>query len=160
MADFTLSADLSTLLARAEAAEGPDRELDARIFCAVNGYTFRSHRPDLGTPPTGSAYVAYYEPKNGEHPNAYCPAFTATHDAALALCERELPGWLRDAGERYIGIQARDWIAHVETPWQDSPTTVRWTYCGRAKTPALALLAALLKAKIAQASGKEGARRG
>lgn len=140
-----MTADLQELLARVEKAGGPDRELDARIFCAVNGYTFRSHRPDLGPPPTARAYVAYYEPKNGEHPSAYCPAFTASLDAALALVERVLPTFTADLTiYRTNGGEFKPHsLARLFCPYGEIQE-----HRGDARSPALALLAAALRALI------------
>lgn len=91
---------LAELLTRVEGASGPDRELDGRVWCAANGFTYRGSCPELGAPPAGSAYVAYYDPVHGERPTAYCPALTGSLDATLALVERVLPGawWILGKG--------------------------------------------------------------
>lgn len=124
---------LSALLARVEAAEGPDRELDARIEAATSPWpedntltfisgspTFRVHR--------GSAVAL--DNARGE--------YTASLDAALALCERVLPGWLRDVRE----LPSGNWIAFVSTY---EPARLFDATC---RSPPIALLSAMLRALL------------
>jgi hypothetical protein len=118
--------DLTELLERVKTATGSDRMLDLAIAQALNQpwqYT--------GEPPQ----------------EIFCARFTSSLDAALALVERVFPaahwatGTVPDAG------------------WQDAKpgefyasTGAKWTerHYGTGKTPALALLAALLSALAAQ----------
>lgn len=128
---------LSALLERVEGATGPDHEVNGRLYCLANGYTYRGSCPEMGPPPTGQSYVAYYTPANGEQTPRYCPAYTASVDAALALIGRVLPGlcpmlWKRDDG--VWGAHGQGWDADTQY----------------APTPALALCAALLAAMIGE----------
>lgn len=121
--------DLSSILSRVLAADGPDRELDAAICVAFY---------DIPDPPrawrvdcvSDSGVVRSYTPAR----------YTASLDAALALVERVRPG----AGYR------------IEYIPNNHPNNRGWASCGLpgeqeatyAKTPALALLAALIKSKM------------
>lgn len=123
---------LPQLLARVEAATGPDRALDLDIA--------RTLAPDVivskqyggaGSPVEAFTYWKYTESVN----------------AILALIDRALPGaWWR--------VEHRDPEKHTD-----------WATCGPpgaqeqadAATPALALCAALLKAKIAETAGDASA---
>lgn len=69
------AADLKALRGRLRAASGSDRELDI----AVGGL--------WPNPPFNVSDKVFRNAK------PVCPFFTASIDAALALCERKLPGW-------------------------------------------------------------------
>lgn len=150
--------DLVALLARVEAAEGPDREIDARLWCWENGHAFvaisdgrkcwsnygdnDSVNP-RGVPSAGWAIFRHKAPDRG---NAMLqghqpPRVSASLDAALALVERVLPG-------AFIELSGPRKYLHIPTPVPN-----RWRaecgHIGWGSTPALALLAALLKALIA-----------
>lgn len=130
---------LADLLARVEKAEGPDRELDGALWLALEC------RPNHGQvfDPEYAPYL-HVDPRGKEHPaiKEDAPPYTASLDAALALVERVLPGW--------------DWVlssvdghrASAEVTPPDWP--VEALHYKTAKTPALALLAAMLKALEAQ----------
>lgn len=136
---------LDELLARVEKAEGPDRELDrdlARAFGWTEtdtGNDWRDvnwNRPDGFRLPIGTL--------------AEPPFFTASLDAALALCERVLPGWswmLRGASASGGQDFAKLWRPYQTPPGND--------FDAFGKSPPLALLAAMLKALIAQAASPE-----
>lgn len=70
---------------------------------------------------------------------------TSSLDAALALCERVLPGWRRQLSED--GPSA--WWASVLMPDPKKPGLAGYC-CDTRPSPALALLAAMLKALIAK----------
>jgi hypothetical protein len=112
-------ADLTPLSERVEGAGGPDRELDREVWAAL-----------VANPPASLVHVGRIE----------VPAYTASLDSALGLVERVLPGWAwrvefvakwRPGGPFY-GADLTDGI---------KPASRR-----AGPTPALAVLAALLKA--------------
>lgn len=115
---------LSDLLARLEGATGPDRTLDSQVWCAAHGYEWRQDRAVSD------------------------PAVTASLDQALALVEAVLPGeFIELSGPRkYLNIPApvpNHWCASVG---------LTGSAHGWGAAPALALLAAMLRALIAQES--------
>lgn len=137
---------LAGLLARVEKAEGPDREIDCLIYEWQN--------PKL----TPDMRGMYYGEPSGEYftleGSWRAITYTASLDAALALCERVLPGW--------VVMNLCEWEddkLRAQGPWmgqlkergvlseRPNPAT-----CMHAATPALALLAAMLRALIAQSS--------
>lgn len=128
---------LQDLLARVTQANGADRDLDtdlcAVLFGATPEATADMHRHlSRGLVPLGG----YPEPFHSERRN-----FTASLDATLALVERVLPGW--------------DWIIQhtnggLTIHAQLGPK--REGADAFADTPALALIAAMLSALIAQSS--------
>jgi hypothetical protein len=137
------TADLQELLSRVEKAEGPDRELDREICLAA--------RENVSTDPL-SGFV--WRP-NGGGGWSDVPDLTASLDAALALVERVLPGsYVELSGPRkYLHIPTpvpNRWKAYIATFNHDGDKT------GWAATPALALLAALLRALMSTHS-EEGA---
>jgi len=140
--------DLPSLIARLREADGPSRELDAAVFLAL-GY---HEEPD------GSMFGTVWC-KDGV---VYCGAQTAqgfvtrSLDAAVALAERLLPGWmiaLYQTHREFLSPDEPAWGASVAGP-------IRWVRddeygydepCfnhseGRSVTPALALLIAILTA--------------
>lgn len=122
--------ELQELLERVEKAEGPSKALDISISEAVLGGMPRYDGDD-------------------------CPEFllpyTASLDAAVALVEKMLPGWVIQ-----IGVYPERNVAGVTEPEREPfvGVTDQWPRTWRAKgaTPALALLAALLRALISQRS--------
>lgn len=131
-----MTTDLTALLARMEAAAGPDREWDRRLWKATGQGTIRLVT-GLGmngrTPGRQTAF-------GPDGLVSTVPRYTASLDAALALVERVLPGQAVIVGMR------------------QTPDTMPWARVGKprdgadsvAPTPALALLAAMLKAMIAK----------
>lgn len=95
MTDATLSA----LLARVEAATGPDREIDLSLAALAYPKTPRSYWADH----TGHGAQEEY---------------TASVDAALALIERVLPGWtVGEIKQSRFGSDPRlRWRAALFTP--------------------------------------------
>lgn len=109
------------LIARIEAARGPDRGLDCRIWCAVERQNFDVCQQVV--------------PNFGEW---LAPSYTASIDAALTL----VPDGKLFAVETYdnagvypVHVRASAWV-------QGAPRCF-------AATPALALCAAALKARLA-----------
>lgn len=110
----------SDLITRLSKLDAPDREVDARIWCEVNGFRYCDHYPlDRET-------QVFFKEKGkrtekvsgGSFPHA--PAYTASVDAAIALAERVLQGkgidLLREAiselGKKY------DWHICLKKPEQ------------------------------------------
>ena len=123
--------DPTTLLAlaeRCEQAAGPDRELDARIECAVQGITFRKL---LGT--------CAYRTSRGDIGLMNAKRYTAWIDAAVTLVP-EGHEWLRKSpgGMTVYRVpdDLKEWAQHID---------------GRGANPALALCAAALRARAAMA---------
>lgn len=136
----------SALLVRVEAAEGPDRELDARIWCVLNERTFAEIALErvpysIATP----SFVKFAE--GGALRLSTIEAVTASLDASLALCERVLPGWcIATIGQQDGGwwwVELREGHRTSYNRVADSDARIRF------KTPAVALLAAMLRALIA-----------
>lgn len=137
---------LQDLLARVEAATGPGRELDMRI-----AYGLRLVDPEAiwnGR----SFYEAVDQFPDDVRGITNCwplGIYTASLDAAVALVERELP-------EGCLWKVGRAGAAEIYGPGHRLPGGESTGYhdeamfAGDADTPALALLAALLKALIAQ----------
>lgn len=137
--------DLASLLARVEAAKGPDREIAADLARLLttppeDGCEFRSESawPFVGHwRNTATGVIAA---------NVVADDYTASIDAALALVERVRPDW-RLQNLRETRIAGHEWNAHLQC-WRDGVRC--W-----GRTAPLAILAALLKALIASADGTE-----
>lgn len=121
-------AELQALLARVEAATGPDRALSNAIRAALFPPKAEviEHEGHLVTLPAGWG-------------SGFEPDLTGSLDAALALVERVLPGW-----ELELTSEFRDdaviWRVMLGDPLRGMD--------GESSTPALALLAALLRALV------------
>lgn len=129
---MTRLSELTALRDRVIAATGPDRELDAALYTIV--YFPEYSADDAGAQAAIRVNLEYRPP----------PCYTASVDAALALCERMLPGWARgfDAGSKTI-------IAFVDPhDFEDRFSGARYTATGAAEP--LAILAAILNALIAK----------
>lgn len=117
---------LQALLERVERATGWDSDIDKSMLRAL-GYTWR-----------GMAYWHSNDRDMWKGP----VFFTHSIDAAIALAERVSPGWIEVNGPRkYLNIPTpvpNHWRAEVSD----------WTGWGH--TAPLAILAALLRALIAQ----------
>lgn len=117
------------LIERLEAATGPDRWLDAHVFCALFSEPNRKAVYAHG----GAAII--YGP-GGEAEIAVFPSYTASLDASLVLVGEKLPGW-------HWGVTNTS-----DQPWHEAWVTpgIGKGSTGFGKNPALAVLIALLKA--------------
>jgi len=136
---FPPMSDLKELLARVEKAEGVDRELDGHIEVAVRWIEAArvglkpEHRAKWRSNRAGHVSDGFTHYDAG--------AVTASLDATLALVERVLPGW-----GFYLRQDKDGCGAALVYPDASRVTPGHET----AATPALALLASLLKALIAK----------
>lgn len=153
--------ELHALLARVEKATGPDREIERSIADLV----------ELPATPGYRQFESgwFFNVRHGfdDEPDwrvpDYClinsyPRYTASIDAAVSLVEKMLPSWSwqtrvstsSDGEVRYTN--ARVWQAHDP---RDDESPIYWATSSD-KTPAIALIAALLKSLIAKASSHGG----
>lgn len=136
---------LKELLDRVNAATGPDREIDERL-AILAGWHWKPQMGSFGywVGPDDFDYFGY----TGDVPN-----FSEDMNAALALVERVVPGWVWT-------VAARNTAPEHGRPWADV-ASLEWIEAGddaigceyaeaSAATPALALLSALLSALIAR----------
>lgn len=135
---------LTELRDRVAALKGPDREVDEAVFMLDRGYTRLSHDPYDSA---GPRCYAWSEAGYVGEINSRFPAYTASVDAVLSLIERTLPGWFWDVA---LGIE----VDGDGPYWAElyDLTTDRGHFDGDpneygGRTPALALLLALLEAK-------------
>lgn len=147
------SSEIEGLLSRLEAATGPDREIDAR-FAVSCGAVIMRHDAAAGfaffhadeefpraaflsncTQGEDEAYRSLGQCLSVER-------YTASIDAALALAERMLPGWMW-----YVGSVGENDMpqATVTEPAEDCRDFV-----GHAPTAPVAILIALLRALSAR----------
>lgn len=112
--------DLNELLERVKAATGPDRQLDYALFCHF----------------APRDVASAWHPHEGHQ-------YTASIDAAVALCERLLPGWKASHGEFSWSFGFQD-----ERVWTCKLRYYRTK--AHAPTLPLAILAGLLQALISQ----------
>ena len=131
-----MTANPATLLRLAtdiEALEGPDREMDARVWCALHpGFERRT-----------GAWVR----ESGKHWQK-APAYTASIDAALGLLAEVLPGW--DCATKTWDIWSRSPYARVTPRQSDHEAGI-----SHAPTLPLAICAAVLRA-VAKREGGDG----
>lgn len=135
-----MSGALEGLLERVESATGPDRELDARIWCAINGYDF------VAWDGAGAVY-RFREPGIRHMDAAHVQPVTRSVDAALALVERVLPGWSWQIDNS--GGEVTACLSEASGSWLVASDKEAF---GRHKYAALAILAALLRALFAKAA--------
>jgi len=134
-----MTADLSALIARLEAAEVGSRELDAHV--EVVARAFEAAKTGLARELWAKWIVSRDFGVEDEH-TAYQPApVTTSLDAALALAERVLPEWrvFGISDERDFQVN-RGWGAGV------GEKTGPGIQHAKAPTPALALCTAILRA--------------
>ncbi|WP_375453764.1 hypothetical protein [uncultured Methylobacterium sp.] len=140
---------LQGLLDRVRAAEGPDRELDALIWWAFADHT--DDHPDIAHLAAQQGPLAvidkYWPPHWRTNFLSSIQHLTRSIDAAVALMERELPGWdihFYPEGEGRPGYVA-------EMDWPADALVGDANYFGvngRGLTRPLAVVAAVLEAKL------------
>lgn len=96
------------LIERLEKATGPDRELDEAIWlAAIPGATRKNLMEEF---PAEKPLWEYYDPEQRAYFRAgLIPAYTASTDAAVALVERCLPGWMWRVASCSVSDDA--WVA-------------------------------------------------
>lgn len=139
-----MTADLSAIIARLEAAEVGGDELSARamqVLVVPNGRVEQSR--------INGAWCIYvgdqlWQERGWWRPDGW--PVTTSLDAALALAERVLPGWLWDVTTITTAVGGlRKPLASVVRPDQTEGEEIKtWGY---GATPALALCIAILRAK-------------
>jgi len=91
---------LESLAAQVEAADGPSRELDARIWCALNGKRYLGHNQAYNSTET---QVEFTEPPkrrrmvSGPYGLTHAVQYTASIDAAMTLVPAGMT-WSLDEG--------------------------------------------------------------
>lgn len=151
------NSDIAALIERVEKADGPDLLLDALIeiearrqtayAAGLNDQTRAKWQPVGSSGEVESGGTRYHSPE-----------YTRSIDAAVALIERVLPGWVHG----YSGIQPglmsdkdKPFIADLGGPvtlvtYDSFPEPTCEAFGGSGATPALALLHALLRALQSQ----------
>jgi hypothetical protein len=136
---------LPGLLTRVERATGPDLDLDVEIGVHVAGLK-RTVR--LGDPMLG----------NEREVPAHCPAYTGSVDAALALVKRAFPDFFWSIGFLDEEARTHDHHQHGALLFPHFHVADKRDGLGHGATPALALVAAVLAAKIAGGAPLENCR--
>lgn len=135
-----LVSNLQALLERVEKAEGPDRELDALIWTAATGHETHYPNPYMRE---AEGLHAYTERRGDDLSRWYrVPALTNSIDAAVGLVEKMLPGF-----DVCLARVSGEWSADIGPPDSFQAASAK-----SRPTPALALIAALLKALISQSN--------
>jgi hypothetical protein len=148
--ETTMNADeLRALAERVQGLDGPDREVDARIWCALNGKKYAGYFEPFGVTDGRFVAVEYTEPPKrtrlvtgGKTGTKHALRFTASLDAAMALVPDDHSDgpWLPciESDSSWNGVRWRAQLGHYCYDATES--------C-YATTPALALTAAALLAR-------------
>ena len=141
---MTDRATLEALLARVSEGDGPDRELDGEIACAVNGFTMHED----SNPADG--HFAFWYGKPWESVCSNCsnwPPYTASLDAVLRDLLPEGWGWaISTTGD------------FVPCAYGHSPDKSFWVDDAKAATLARAVCAFALRARISMVMQKSGGK--
>ena len=137
----------SDLITRIESAERGSRELDAELMALTYvwdrrhiGATCWDDKDDTCCPGAKHLDWVWVDPLTDQWKTTAREGFefTTSIDAALTLAERVLPGWWPAVSM----IGPAKWVADIY-----DPTDMTWLKPAHARTPALALVSAILKAK-------------
>lgn len=134
--------DHTALISSLEKASEGSRELDGRVYAALEGLTVK--RMVMGGPEWDRRPVGMRTDK-GDVGYHTIPHPTTSLDAIMALIERKLPGWHRQSGTEPGGATASAWLTA-----DDGRVTTGEQF---AKTEPLALCIALLHALQHQGGG-------
>lgn len=128
---------IDELIARLEAASGPERELDAAIVAELNNATVRRYPPtdDFGPRDRWQFWSRDGAHFLGSEGKFKVPAYTASLDAALSLVPEGWAFQLLYEPDATKGQQALVWPPGKSMPLSSAPT------------PALALCIASLRAR-------------
>ena len=128
------------LVERVEAARGPDRELDALIFLALDMPLPREFINQAIALTYDEAEACFTMPIGDMRVRYEPPAFTASIDAAMSLAPNEFnrPPAFTVQRTSNFGCNATVWVNSEFNRYVS----------GKGKTPALALVAAALRAKV------------
>lgn len=135
--------DIAALLERVRAATGPDRYADCHLWVIAQGGDARMHVCDSSTQDfIWERGIDGFWVRDVVKFRAV-PRYTASVDAALALVERKLPGWVcetlgQDATGRLGEMKGIGWTAEFSNGLS--------THQGQAPTLPLAIILALLSA--------------
>lgn len=135
----------SKLLERVEAATGPDRALDELIACFDHPHYFCMVDGELLINSTIGDGEPRWRRPDGYAEDEFPAYYTSSLDAALGLIERVLPmaaGWSVELRIHRNFSSAGIYRPHTNEGFDADGDVI----CHNAPTPALALLAALLKA--------------
>ena len=126
--------DIQRLVERIEGATGPDRELDCRVWCAVGGNSVDHFEVACAVVPDLNQWMA--------------PRYTASLDAAMTLVPSEfymgrLHQWVADNFRWACDLARKDMTGGKRISAEDCAT------------PALAIAAASLRARITERTDDE-----
>lgn len=141
---------LLALAERCEKATEASRELDALIWCALNGKRYVGHFPEYRAFGDGpDTQVEFTEPPKrtrlvtGSARYKHATPVTASLDAAMSLMPGDWRLSMLSSSSMAQRWSVNLWLLDGNQPLDDVP-------CGDAATPALALTAACLRARAAQ----------
>lgn len=127
----------ANLLSRLQGLSAPDREVDALIWLQLTPGATRKQWSYIHTATQRECHVD--ETRNADGRLTIVPELTASLDAAVALCERVLPGYDWIVGHTNGGLTIHAQVGQNEMVFGE--------------TPAIALLIALLRALEARDAG-------
>lgn len=143
-----MTQDIEAIIERLEKAEGPDRELDCFIWCLANGKA-PVYINDILNAQYYEKDTLIREPlghrKDGPFVAREClgepapPKYTASQDAAIALCKELLPGRMWEVRGWPTGAIAKVFSEANGCWWEE-----------RHKSEPIALLIAMCRAYLAK----------
>jgi len=139
--------EIAALIEKLEAATGPDRALDRRIFLLTRvGWDERSYYHFCGMLPKDSSNTS--ENNKFEFARRHAPHFTASIDTALTLVPQEQSSNYEVCLEQHKRRTRTYWDVTIGHMYHDA-------FHGQHANPAIALVIAALKARAAMASAHE-----